>query len=316
MRMFGLFLVLPLMIIIITGNLLRVRGFYSERDVKTLTKTLYWVVLPPLLFRTTFISGREILSQPNLLLALNVCYILTIIIAWCGAKYIFHKGNTGRIAVSAFSSIRANNIYLGFPVMYLAMGESGLHNASIYLAVSTISFQLFSIMTGEIAISGKPSLPGFLSILKRIALNPLIISCFGGIALALTGLEKLPTVLDETMKLMGNAATSVALLALGGTLELSRISRVVQMLRSTWADMIIKLFIHPALMWGLLILLPIPRPLLQATVMLSSMPSAVNCFILAKEMGMDGDYAADLVASTTVLGIISIPFWAAVLGIV
>ena len=58
--MFGLFLVLPLMLIIITGNLLRSRGFYSERDIKTLTKTLYWVILPPLLIRTTFISGREV----------------------------------------------------------------------------------------------------------------------------------------------------------------------------------------------------------------------------------------------------------------
>lgn len=50
--------------------------------------------------------------------------------------------------------------------------------------------------------------------------------------------------------------------------------------------------------------------------MLSSMPSAVNCFIVAREMGMDGDYAADLVASTTLLGAVSIPLWAGILGIV
>ena len=52
------------------------------------------------------------------------------------------------------------------------------------------------------------------------------------------------------------------------------------------------------------------------TVMLSSMPSAVNCFIMAKEMNMDSDYAADLVASTTVLGIITIPIWANLLQII
>ena len=50
--------------------------------------------------------------------------------------------------------------------------------------------------------------------------------------------------------------------------------------------------------------------------MLSSMPSAVNCFIMAKEMNMDSDYAADLVASTTVLGIVTIPVWANLLRII
>ncbi len=45
-RMFGFFLVLPLVIIIITGNQLRARGFYSADDISALMKTLYWVILP------------------------------------------------------------------------------------------------------------------------------------------------------------------------------------------------------------------------------------------------------------------------------
>ena len=313
--MFGFFLVLPLMSIIAAGNILRMRGFYSGDDIKTLTKTLFWVILPPLLFRTTFISGREVLSQPNLLLSLNICYILTIAVSWVGAAFFFHKGDGRRISVSAFACIRSNNIYLGFPVMFLAMGDAGLHNASVYLAVSTISFQLFSVMAGETASFGKLSREALGKILRKLALNPLIISCCAGIALALTGLDKLPGFADEAMKLMGNAATAVALLALGGTLDLSRIGKLLKMLKSTFADSVIKLLVHPAIMFVMLIIFPVPRPLMQATVMLSSMPYAVNCFILAKEMDMDAEYAADLVAATTVLGVLSIPFWTYVLGI-
>jgi Predicted permeases len=139
-----------------------------------------------------------------------------------------------RIAVSVFSSIRANNIYLGFPVIVLAMGEAGLKDASIYIAVSTISFQIISIMAGEVALSGKFSLSGLGGILKRLTVNPLIISCALGIGLALTGLRALPIVIDETMKLMGGAATAIALLALGGTLDLSRISSIYNMIKATW----------------------------------------------------------------------------------
>ncbi len=194
----------------------------------------------------------------------------------------------------------------------LAMGETGLKDASIYIAVSTISFQIISIMAGEFALSGKFSLSGLGGILKRLTVNPLIISCALGIGLALAGLRTIPGVFDETMKLMGGAATAIALLALGGTLDLSRISSIYNMIKATWHDCLIKLVIHPIILWVLLLALSVPEPLLKVTVMLSSMPSAVNCFIMAKEMKMDSDYA-DLVASTTVLGIISIPVWANIL---
>lgn len=314
--MFGFLLVIPLMLIIITGNLLRRYGFYDENDIHTLIKTLYWIVLPPLLFRTTFISGKEVLTQHNLLIAINICYLLTIFLTWLWAEFIFHKNDRDRIAVSTFAAIRSNNVYLGFPVMALAAGESGLHNASVYFAVSIVTFQIYSITAGEVALSGKLTSAGFMKVIKKLLVNPLIISCVAGVTVALCGLEKLPVVLDEAMKLMGGAATAVALLALGGTLDLSRVSGFVRILRETWIDCAIKLVLHPALMLLLFYAFPVPKPLVQATVMLSSMPTAINCFILAKEMQMDAEYCANLVAATTVLGSVSIPFWAYVLGLV
>jgi len=224
--MFGFTLVLPLMLIIAAGNILKSRGFYNKSDIDTLTKTLYWIILPPLLFRTTFISGKEVLTQPNLLLAVNVCYVITIILAWIGSDLFFHRGNSKRKAVSVLSSIRANNIYLGFPVVQLAMGEAGLHEASVYIAVSTIPFQLLSLISAEIALSKKLSAASLIGVLKKLAVNPLVLSCGGGILLALSGLKELPLVFDESMKLMGEAATAIALLALGGTLDVPDIHRV------------------------------------------------------------------------------------------
>lgn len=307
--MLGFFLVIPLMIIILTGNILRSKGFYSSSDIAALTKTLYWVILPPLLFRTTYMAGTEVLTQPNLLISATLCYCVTMAVAWVFSVFWYHKGDRKRIAVSVFSAFRSNNIYLGFPVVELAMGQAGLHQASIYIAVTMVSFQLLSIAAGEIVMYGRVSRAGLLDICKKLVKNPLIISCVLGVSCAML---KVPIhfVLDETMKLMSGAATAVALLALGGTLDLSRLSRIIGILRMTWLDCIVKLLINPMIMYGLLAIFPIAHPLMQVTVMLSSMPTAVNCFILAKGMGMDGEYAADLVAATTLLGIISIPFWA------
>lgn len=313
--MFGLFLVMPLVIIITLGNLLKRYSFISNSDVSMLGKILYWIILPPLLFRTTFIAGKELLRQPNLLIAVNICYILTIIVAWIGSVRFFHKDNIKRAAVSVFSDFRANNIYLGFPVVQLAMGETGLHLASIYIAVSTIFFQILSIGAGEVLLHGKISVKGFTEIIKRLLTNPLIIACTAGVGAAIFNV-KIPFVIDSSMKLIGDSATAIALLSLGGTLDIPKIGNILKLVQRTWFDIIVKLAINPAIMWGVLFFLPVSKDLAQVTIMLSSMPCAVNCFIIAKGMGMDSEYAADLVASTTLLGVLSIPLWAHILGMV
>ena len=281
--MFGFLLVMPLVIIIAMGNILKRRGFYSAADIAALSKTLYWVILPLLLFRTTYISGTEVLTQPNLLISVNVCYIATIALSWGGAAFFAHKGDIRRVAVSVFSDFRSNNIYLGFPVVQLAMGETGLHLASIYIAVSTIFFQVLSIGAGELALNGRLTAKSFAAMGRRLGKNPLVISCVAGVLAALAHVP-IHFVLDETMKLVSGAATAVALLALGGTLDISRMSRVVEIIRRTWFDIIIKIIVNPLLMWGALILFPVDSELLKVTVMLSSMPCAVNCFIIAKSM--------------------------------
>ena len=313
--MFGFLLVMPLVIIIAMGNILKRRGFYSAADIAALSKTLYWVILPLLLFRTTYISGTEVLAQPNLLISVNICYLMTVALSWSGAALFVHKGDIRRVAVSVLSGFRSNNIYLGFPVVQLAMGEAGLHLASIYVAVCTIFFQVISIGAGEIALNGRITLKSFVSMGKLLVRNPLVVSCVLGVGAALAHVP-IHFVLGGTMKLVSGAATAVALLALGGTLDIPRMGRVFEIIRRTWFDIIIKLAVNPLIMWGALLLFPVDADLLRVTVMLSSMPCAVNCFIIAKGMGMDGEYAADLVASTTLLGILSIPAWAYALGIV
>ncbi len=311
--MFGFFLVMPLVIIIAIGNIAKRCGFYSEGDVAALSKTLYWIILPILLFRTTYISGAEVLNQCDMLIAVNMSYLLTMIISWVAAAFFVHKGDNRRIAVSVFADFRANNVYLGFPVVQLAMGERGLHLASTFIAVIMIFYQVLSIGGGEIALNGRITARSLAGMIKRLVTNPMLVACFTGVVAALAGIP-VHFVLDETMKLVSGAATAVALLALGGSLDLPRFDRVFAIIRGAWCDIAIKLVVTPLLTWGALLLFPVDADMVRVAVLLSAMPCAVNCFILAKGMGMDGEYAADLVASTTILGIVAIPAWAYALG--
>ena len=50
-------------------------------------------------------------------------------------------------------------------------------------------------------------------------------------------------------------------------------------------------------------------------VLFASMPTAASAYVLAARMGGDGSFVAGLVTVSTVLGMVSIPVWLAVLGI-
>jgi malonate transporter len=313
--LFGFLLVLPLMLIIITGNLLYRYGFFCDSDIKTLTKTLYWIILPALLFRATFTSGREIFANGGLLAAVNATYILTAIVAWLAAALIFHRGQKKRIAVSIMTSIRANNMYIGFPVVTMALGDAGLAQASIYFAISIVFFQVISISGAEIALCGKLSGDGIKKVIRSLSRNPLLIACVSGLLLSMTGLPQLPKFIDETLQLTSGAATAVALLALGASLDLSGVSRIFRIFTVTWEDDVIRYIVNPAMMLFFVKLFRVPPLLAQVTVLITAMPAAVNCFILAKEMGMDEEYCANVVAATTILGAVAIPFWTMILGI-
>lgn len=312
--MYAFLLVMPLMMIIALGNLLKTRGFYNGHDISTLTRTLYWVILPALLFSTAYGSGRELLTQPHLFIATNVCFIVTISCAWIGSYFLAHRGKSRRIAVSVTSAIRANNIYLGYPVIVLALGDAGLKQASVYIAVTTVSFQLISMTASELAMSGKLKMRDLMMIFVSILKNPMVCSCVLGVSFAIIGVP-VPMPALETMKLLSGAATAIALLALGGSIDFSSMRKVVGMVRGSLFDCVIRLLVHPLIMWFCLLIWPVDRQLAQVAIMLSSMPAAVNVFILSREMHMDDEYGAQLVAATTALGALTIPLWATVLGI-
>lgn len=313
--MYAFFLVLPLMLLIVLGNVLKSRGFYSKEDLAALTKTLYWVILPALLFSTAYESGKELLTQPNLFIAANISYIISITLAWATSYFLTHKGDSGKIAVSVISAIRGNNIYLGFPIIMLTLGEEGLKHASISLAVTIISFQLLSLIAGELSMSGKVKIKDLLLIIIKVIKNPLVPSCIAGGVLALLGVP-IPKFVKESLKLLSMAATAIALISIGGSLDFSSVRKIIRMVRTTWFDCLMRLLISPLLTWLCLTIWPVPPELARITVMLSSMPAAVNVFILAKEMKMDANYGAEVVAATTALSALSIPIWATLLGIV
>ena len=312
--LFGFTLILPLMLLIIIGNLLYSYKFLKDEGVSTLTKLLYWVVLPALLFRTSYASGHDIFANFNLVCAATCAYFITATLSWCISANIFNRKHKERAATSIMASIRANNLFVGFPVVQMALGDAGLQQASVYLAATVMSFHIISIAGAEFAMRGKLSAENIKKILINLMLNPLVISCVLGIALSMLNIP-IWQPMARACKLLGDSATSIALLALGASLKLDSVKNCLKLLRETWGDSLLRFALAPSVMLVFMRMFNVAPLLSTVTVLLTSMPAAVNCFVLAKGMGMDEKYTANVVASTTIFAVFAIPVWVMLLKI-
>lgn len=303
-------MVLPLALVMGLGFLFRRLGLIGEDTVPRLNSILYWAALPALLFRSILGVGSEIFSDPNLFWAVHVSFLTVPAIAWLAARS-FSKDRK-RVAVSVLTSIRSNNVFMGIPAVTIAMGQQGLESISLYLAVSLLGFNLISITWAQVVLSGRFTLRSFVGTLIQLLKNPLILACILGVACASVSFDKLPFWLDVALKMVGDTGSGIALIALGASL---RFDNLGEAFRSTWRDSLFKLIVNPALVWIAFLVWPVNLLLRNAVIMASAMPAAVNNFVISHNMGMDQDYAGQIIALSTALSIFTLPVWIWLLGI-
>jgi predicted permease len=303
----GILIIAPLIMVIAVGMALRLTGFADSRDREKMGALLYWVILPSLLFRTTCLSRADA-GQKNLFIATYA----SLIIVPAAALTLSSAVRSGKKyhALSAMMSIRSNSVYLGMPVAAFALGEDGLKAVSIYLTILLPVYDVSSIIWGEAVLSGSSKIDMRPALLK-IAKNPLVASSLLGLFAAQMGIYIPKTVLDA-FKLMGDAASGIALIMLGCGLKFSG---VLGAFRRTWPDIAVKLMIHPAIVWMLFKIWPVPGLFVKTAVIVSAMPTAVYSFIVADKIGLDEEYATETITVTTIAAIITIPAWIHILAI-
>lgn len=307
----GVFIIAPLFILIVLGVILGRTKFLKPEDKEVFSKLLYWIVLPALLFRTTYNAGGGIWEHKNLFISSYLAMIALPVLAYLISRFITHRSDRKGQALSTMVSARTNNMYLGLPVAVLALGDAGMELGSIYLAIVMPAYNIISILSGEIVLSGTVSAKMIKSLSVKIVKNPLIMASIIGLLFCQIGIP-VHDVFLRSMKLLADMATGVALIALGMSLEFDDLLDAV---RNTWADVAIKLVLHPAVSLLLFLIWPVDTQMAQTVVLITAMPTAVNSFIIAAGMGMDGKRACQIVAMTTVLSAVTIPLWIYALGL-
>jgi predicted permease len=161
----------------------------------------------------------------------------------------------------------------------------------------------FTIAPMMMALAGsdrEPPLTLAVGVVKKIALHPFIIATAFGVAAAWSGLH-VPIALDRLLDYLAKAAAPCALFAMGVTLALRPLKRVP---RELGAIALLKLVLHPALCYLMLSLVGNFSPTwVFAAVLLASLPTATNVFVIAQQYHVWVERASASVLLTTVLSV-------------
>ena len=223
---------------------------------------------------------------------------------------------------AAFGTLAAsfpNTGYMGVPMLVALFGAEAAGPAIVTILIDLLftSSVCVGLSRWHAAGGGSPR-DAVLPVLRGIAVNPMPWSIVIGIAVGAAGLT-LPVPLSQTIGLLADAASPVALFTIGAVLARSQMTADHAMpARDYVPAALVKLLLHPLLVLAagtaaIRAGVPLEPFALHVLVLVAALPSASNVAMLAEKFGADSGRVARIILVSTALAFLT--FSAAVAGL-
>jgi len=299
----------PLFVLVAIGFALTRFGRWPMAAGDALTRFVFTVAIPVLLFRLMSEFARAPHVDARLLLAYFGACLVVYAVARVVAALLFRMDGASQ-SVFALGGIFSNNVLLGVPLAKVALGEAALPAVSLVLVFNSLLLWTLATVSVEWARLGTFSADGLRRTTIGVLRNPIVASILAGTAYGFTGLT-LPDFVDQTMTLLGNAAIPLSLVALG--MGLAGFGAGTGW-RESAAMAAIKLVLHPLAVYVLAGLLQLPPVETAAIVMLAALPVGANVYLMSRQFGVLTGAVASAIVATTALAAVTTPLVLAVLG--
>ena len=284
----------PLFILVLLGYGLTRWAGWPKPVSDALTRFVFAVAIPALLFRLMSDFSRLPPVDPRLLIAyFGSCFVVFAVGRFI-ANRIFRLDGVSQ-SVFALGGIFANVVLLGVPLAKITLGEASIPVVSLVVVFNSLTLWTLVTVSVEWARHRKMSWAGYMQAAKAVLTNPVVASILLGTAWGLTAIP-LPAIADGTLELIGQAAIPLSLIALGMGLAEYPIGEGWRVSTTMCA---LKLILQPAIVYFLARWLALPPLETQAIVMLASLPVGANVYLMSRQFNtLGGPVAASLVIST------------------
>lgn len=283
------------------GYFLATLGWVKREDSEFLTRFVVTITLPPymVVHLTTSFTRDTLLDLGRGLPVPVVSMLLAYFLGFILARALRIPQTKRGIFVVAFAL--SNTIFVGLPVCQALFGEEATPFVLLYYMVNTTLFWTLGAL--GIALSGNPgNSPSFSRVALRCILNPPFLAFFAGIILVL--LEyRLPGLVFEAAKMVGNLTTPLSLLCVGTTVNVQQI----RLDRDLIFVLLGRFLLSPLLVLLVAQFFPLSGLMRNVFFIMSAMPVMMQSSLLARLYHADYEYATGLIAATTALSALFIP---------
>lgn len=295
--------VFPVFALLAAGYLAKRLGWMQPAYAEGLNRFVYHLAFPTLLFIVIARTPRDEIFQVDFLgawaVALFAGYFLAgaLSLAWRG-------GGTAPMAVRGFNSSCGNTSMIGIPLCVAAFGKDAALLAvlaTIANAVIGVSMTVLFIEGARLSDASRTRRIG--RIAASVAKNPLIIAFVLGFACAAT-YGAPPPALDRLCDLLGTAAIPCSLVATG-LFFAGHAHRVSYAEASVFS--IVKLLLQPLIGWVVARwLFGLEGRLLAIFVVLSAMPLASTCFVIAQRFDVLTEETSSMMILSTIASLVTL----------
>lgn len=299
--------IVPTIVLLVLGNLLRRRAFLPREFWAASDKLTYFILFPALLI--TKVSQVDLSSINFVLVSLFFIgyFLLASLMVWVIYRITHAKPHQFS---SIYQGIVRFNSYVYFAIIEAVWGHDGLALAALIAGlvipiVNVCCVAAFSVGSGAFAL---------LPTLKNIAKNPLIIGALLGFVANLLPVL-LPNVLFNSLLILSTAALPLALLSVGAAVQIKMLVNAHESFSRSglWLTAALRLVILPLLALLMVELLAMDSLMQGVLVIFAAVPTATSSFILAKQLGGDAEMMASIISLQTVLSLLTLIIWLGVL---
>jgi auxin efflux carrier (AEC) len=297
-----------IVIIVFIGYILSKKGFFKEGDSGAFSKIVCNLSLPLLMINTLCKNfTRDMLGQMLYGMIIPLASIvISYLISCMFGRWIRDRKRLGIFKVMFVAS---NTIFIGMPLNQAIFGDESLPYVLIYYLANTVFFWTLGIYLISRDGLGRGSRISF----KRL-LSPPLAAFIIGLVLVFFNIT-LPKVLMDVCSYIGNMTTPLSLLFIGMTFNSVKLKDIT-IDRDTIFVFAGRFIVSPVIIYLLVKVLPIPDLMENVFIVQASLPVMAQAAIISQNYGADYKYAATVITLSTLAGLITIPAWIMLLGII
>lgn len=220
------------------------------------------------------------------------------------AAGMWHTRDMPQSVMQGVAGSYSNIGYMGPPLILSALGPAA--SPPVVLIFVFDNLLLFSLVPFLMAVAGvekRSSWATARDVVWKVLTHPFNVATVGGV-LASYFHVVLPTAIDKMTLWLSNAAAPSALFLLGVTVALRPMGKIPG---EVPALVVIKLLVHPLLVWVLLSFVGDFAPMwVFAAVIMAALPPALNIFVISTQYGVGVERASACVLMGTVVSTVTL----------